>query len=209
MPRAVAGDDEKEAMKACLAAAIRDCLKRKDSRLIIAKTKDRKVGEFEVLADAKQYKKWISEETGFDFDDKRYSKYLKETLEEMGYVLRPVNNAPNKPLTANVWSETRDEMARGIYLSPGQAPPWNDYDLLGDSKVKDLIASAWIMYFLLAPLVNGWYFARYMVFSFWSPFHGVTAKHVLNHRFILQLIKPIARIVFVIRPILRRLVRLP
>ena len=76
MPRAVAGDDEKEAMRACGAAAIRDCLKRKDSRLIIAKTEDRKVGEFEVLADAKQYKKWISEETGFDFDDKRYPKYL-------------------------------------------------------------------------------------------------------------------------------------
>ncbi len=79
----------------------------------------RQVGEFEVLADAKQYKKWISEETGFDFDDKRYPKYLKETLEEMGYVLRPVNNAPNRPLTAKVWSERRDEFARGIYLSPG------------------------------------------------------------------------------------------
>ena len=117
MPRAVAGEDEKKAMRACGAAAIRACLKRKSSRLIIAKTKDRKVGEFEVLADGKQYKKWLSEETGFDFDDKRYPKYLKETLEEMGYVLRPVNNAPNKPLTANVWSETRDEMARGIYDS--------------------------------------------------------------------------------------------
>ena len=76
MPRAVAGDDEKEAMRACGAAAIRDCLKRKDSRLIIAKTKDRKVGEFEVLADAKQYKKALPEETGIDFDDKRYPKYF-------------------------------------------------------------------------------------------------------------------------------------
>ena len=168
MPRPVAGDDEKEAMKACLAAAIRDCLKRKDSRLIIAKTEDRKVGEFEVLADAKQYKKWISEETGFDFDDKRYPKYLKETLEEMGYVLRPVNNAP-----------------------------------------ACVIASAWIMNFLLSPLVNGWFLAWYIVFSFWCPFHSVTAKHVLNHRFVLQFLKPIARVVFVIRPILRSLIGLP
>ncbi len=40
MPRDVAGYDEKEAMRACGAAAIRDCLKRKDSRLI-AKTKDK------------------------------------------------------------------------------------------------------------------------------------------------------------------------
>ena len=86
MPRTVAGDDEKKAMRACGAAAIRDCLKRKSSRLIIAKTKDRKVGEFDVLADAKQYKKALTEETGFDFDDKRYPKYHKETLEEMGYV---------------------------------------------------------------------------------------------------------------------------
>ena len=78
MPRAVAGDDEKEAMRACGAAAIRDCLKRKDSRLIIAKTKDRKIGDFKVLADAKQYKKALTEETGFDFDDKRYPKYHKE-----------------------------------------------------------------------------------------------------------------------------------
>jgi hypothetical protein len=90
MPRAVAGKDEKEAMRACGAAAIRDCLKKKSSRLIIAKTKDRKHGEFHVLADAKQYKKALSEETGFDFDDKRYPKYHKETLEEMGYVIRNV-----------------------------------------------------------------------------------------------------------------------
>ena len=124
MPRDVAGDDEKKAMRGCAAAAIRDCLKRPGSRLIIAKTKDRKIGDFEVLADAKQYKKGLTEETGFDFDDKRYPKYHKETLEEMGYVLRPVHNAPNKPLTAKVWSERRDEFARGIYLSPGQAPPW-------------------------------------------------------------------------------------
>ena len=57
MPRAVAGDDEKEAMRACGAAAIRDCLKRKDSRLIIAKTKDRKVGvdnEFFVVPTCKR-----------------------------------------------------------------------------------------------------------------------------------------------------------
>ena len=57
MPRDVAGDDEKKAMRGCGAAAIRDCLKRPGSRLIIAKTKDRKIGDFEVLADAKQYKK--------------------------------------------------------------------------------------------------------------------------------------------------------
>ena len=87
MPRAAAGDDEREAMRACGAARIRDCLKRPGSRLIIAKTKDRKVGEFDVLADAKQYKKALTEETGFDFDDKRYPKYHKETLEEMGYVI--------------------------------------------------------------------------------------------------------------------------
>ena len=43
-----------------------------------------------MLADAKQYKKALSEETGFDFDDKRYPKYHKETLEEMGYVIRNV-----------------------------------------------------------------------------------------------------------------------
>ena len=93
MPRAVAGEDEKKAMRACGAAAIRACLKRKSSRLIIAKTKDRKVGEFHVLANAKQYKKALTEETGFNFDDKRYPKYHKETLEEMGYVLCPVHNA--------------------------------------------------------------------------------------------------------------------
>ena len=126
-------------MRACGAARISDCLKRPGSRLIIAKTKDRKIGDFEVLADAKQYKKALTEETGFDFDDKRYPKYHKETLEEMGYVLCPVHNAPNKPLTAKVWSERRDGFARGIFLSPGQAPPWNDYDLLGDSKVNDLL----------------------------------------------------------------------
>ena len=93
MPRAVAGDDEKKAMRACGAAAIRACLKRKSSRLIIAKTKDRKVGEFHVLANAKQYKKALTEETGFNFDDKRYPKYHKETLEEMGYVIRNVDNS--------------------------------------------------------------------------------------------------------------------
>ena len=75
MPRAVAGNDEKKAKRACGAAAINACLKSKRSRLIIAKTKDRKHGEFHVLADAKQYKKALSEETGFDFDDKRYPKY--------------------------------------------------------------------------------------------------------------------------------------
>ena len=94
MPRAVAGDDEKKAMRACGAAAIRACLKRKSSRLIIAKTKDRKVGELQkteklasfMLANAKQYKKALTEETGFNFDDKRYPKYHKATLEEMGYI---------------------------------------------------------------------------------------------------------------------------
>ena len=55
MPRDVAEDDEKKAMRGCAAARIRDCLKRPGSRLIIAKTKDRKVGEFHVLANAKQY----------------------------------------------------------------------------------------------------------------------------------------------------------
>ena len=63
MPRDVAGDEEKEAMRACGAARISDCLKRPGSRLIIAKTKDRRVGEFEVLANAKQYKKALTEET--------------------------------------------------------------------------------------------------------------------------------------------------
>ena len=67
MPKDVAGDEEKEAMRACGAARISDCLKRKDSRLIIAKTKDRKVGEFHVLANAKQYKKALTEETGFNY----------------------------------------------------------------------------------------------------------------------------------------------
>ena len=94
MPRAVAGKDEKEAMRACGAAAIRDCLKKIN------------------------YCK-----------NKRYPKYHKETLEEMGYVIRNVNNSPNIPATAKVWSERRDEYAIGIYLSPGQAPPWKDYDL--------------------------------------------------------------------------------
>ena len=56
MPRPVAGDEEKEAMRACGAARISDCLKRPGSRLIIAKTKDRKVGEFHVLANAKQHR---------------------------------------------------------------------------------------------------------------------------------------------------------
>ena len=122
MPRAVAGDDEKKAKRACGAAAINACLKSKRSRLIIALTKDRKVGEFDVLANAKQYKKALSEETGFDFDDKRYPLYAKETLEEMGYRCIPVNNSPNIPATAKVWSERRDGFARGICLSPGQAP---------------------------------------------------------------------------------------
>ena len=49
MPRSVAGDDEKKAKRACGAAAINACLKSKRSRLIIAKTKDRKVGELSVV----------------------------------------------------------------------------------------------------------------------------------------------------------------
>ena len=75
----MAGDDEKKAMRACGAAAIRACLKRKSSRLIIAKTKDRKVGEFHVLANAKQYKKALTEETGFNFriDHLKLSRFAK------------------------------------------------------------------------------------------------------------------------------------
>ena len=52
---------------------------------LLQKQKTEKLASF-MLANAKQYKKALTEETGFNFDDKRYPKYHKETLEEMGYI---------------------------------------------------------------------------------------------------------------------------
>ena len=79
-PRYRASKDEKTAMRAYAAATIRASLKMNSSRLIIAKTKERNSGNFNVLATLKQYKKAFADQTGINFDNRRYPYFLQQTL---------------------------------------------------------------------------------------------------------------------------------